>query len=66
MNRAQAKELKTAVVRLVQAEIAYSWKGSNPLEDLDEIDKELRLARKRLNDRIDNLAVKTTPPQVTL
>lgn len=53
MNVVQAKELKKAVIRLVQAEIAFSWKGSNPLEDQGELEKELVLARKRLNDRID-------------
>jgi hypothetical protein len=51
----QARELKKRIMRLVDAEVAHSWKGSDRAEAHTDYDEELRVARKRLNEHIQML-----------
>lgn len=49
MTRTQILELKRRIKRLIDAEVADSWKGGGDPDDWPEIEKELRAARKSLN-----------------
>jgi uncharacterized radical SAM superfamily Fe-S cluster-containing enzyme len=51
----EARELKKRITKLVNAEVAHSWKGSDRAEAFTDYDEELRIARKRLNECIENL-----------
>lgn len=56
-HAASNKRLKRAIRRLVNAEVAKSWMGSQPPEDYKFIEKELTLARNNLNKIIDEVVV---------
>jgi hypothetical protein len=51
----EARELKKRVTKLVQAEVAHSWKGSDRANPFTNYDEQLRVARKRLNEYISML-----------
>lgn len=55
MNKSEAAQLKTAIRKLVLAEVADSWKGGGYPEDLPIIEEELRAARIRVSVLINRL-----------
>ena len=58
MSPDQAAQLKRAIRVLVRAEIARSWKGSQPVEDHEIIDSELKAAKTRVSVLIHRLTQK--------
>lgn len=48
-------KLKSLIRRLVQAEVNHSWKGNGDPNDVPRIERTRTIARKRLNDAIDQL-----------
>jgi hypothetical protein len=59
MTPTQAFELKHAIRRLVRAEIAHSWIGSQPPEDHEIIKSDLRSAKAR----VATLIARVTDPK---
>lgn len=50
-----AKRLRRAVRRLVRAEVAYSWRGALPAEDMPAVVRERTAARKALDKMIEEV-----------
>lgn len=44
--------IKRAAARLVKAEVAYSWRGAGPPEDIPELTRKVKLARRRFNEAV--------------
>jgi hypothetical protein len=51
----QARDLRTRITKLVNAEREDSWKGSKMPEEWPRIDENLRIARKRVHEAIEAL-----------
>jgi hypothetical protein len=58
MTPSQAQQLKTAIRKLVLAEVADSWKGAGYPEDILILEEELRAARIRVSVLIQRFTVK--------
>lgn len=54
-------QLRTLIELYVRARIADSWKGSQPPQDVPQIELELGRARARLFDAINELPLKEQP-----
>ena len=52
----QMKYLRFSVTRLVKAEVAMSWKGSQPPEEHAAIDTELKVARAQYHRALERVA----------
>lgn len=50
-----AKEIKAAVQRLVDAEVADSWKGGGDPADIPYIEQELEIARMKFDSLMGKL-----------
>ena len=56
LSEQNAKTIRNVVKRLVEAEIANSWKGGGPPEDIPLVEERLRAARNLYNATLRRLA----------